>query len=351
MRVLVLAPDQLMHRSGGLRTQVVRTSESLRDIGVNVDFYNHWEDTDLKKFDLAHVYSMNSPTYFKALSLKGKLPLVFSSVMWRNGSRAKIRALVEMGIRSPYQVLNDTICCRVMSEWAEKILPNTVAESIWLESAIGVDRNKCVVVPNGADNNFLNKSDDYLEENSSWISNEEFVLCVSVLSSRKNLVALAEVCRDSGYPLVVAGPIVDRPVYDKLMSMSASGMSITMLGNLDNGSDTLGYLYRKCRVFCLPSFYETPGIAALEAGLQGARVVVTKVGGADEYFGEMASYIDPYSKADLRNKIETAWNLGRNVGEGQMLHRHLMSEFSWASVAKKTLAAYESVLSKGTLCA
>jgi len=41
----------------------------------------------------------------------------------------------------------------------------------------------------------------------------------------------------------------------------------------------LASAYAACDVFVLPSMFETPGIAALEAGLAGAKIVITKYGG------------------------------------------------------------------------
>ena len=133
MRVLIAAPDQLLVRHGGLRTQVERTVEELRRLGCEITLFNSWERYHLKKFDVAHVFSMNAPLYYKAQAIANYgMPLVFSSVMWRAGNPRFIRLSVEMLRRIPKQLINDVAACREMSAWAHRILPNTDAERQWL---------------------------------------------------------------------------------------------------------------------------------------------------------------------------------------------------------------------------
>ena len=345
MKVLVVFPDGLLTRAGGLRTQVERTCTELQNLGIEIHFFNPSIVYNFKDFDLVHIFSMNTPTYFKALLFKDKLPIIFSSVMWRNGSTKKIRLLVELFRKSPYMVLNDTLTCREMSTWSDMILPNTDAEALWLKEAIGVDIKKCVTVPNGADDNFKNKNLYELKERA-MLSDEydyDFVLCVSVLSTRKNLIKLADSSFKLNYPLILVGPVVDESVKKHLDLLIKKGANIKIIGFLDNDSDTLGYLFKKCKVFCLPSYYETPGIAALEAGLCGANIVITEIGGTREYFNDYAIYIDPYNVESIENGLETAWNRDWNEIDKNSISKHIRDHFSWEMVAKKTLDVYKVV--------
>lgn len=346
MNVLIAFPDALLTRAGGLRTQVERTCAELTNLGVNIVFFNPNKEYDFSAYDLVHIFSMNTPTYFKALIFKGKIPLVFSSVMWRNGSRKKIRFLVELFRKSPYMLLNDTLTCREMSTWANLILPNTDAEALWLKEAVGVDINKCFTVPNGADDFFENKSLDQLKISSTIKYDHDFILCVSVLSTRKNLINLANVAYKLNYPLVLVGPVVDVVVEDHIKKLISQGANIEILGFLENSSNEIGYLFRKCKVFCLPSYYETPGIAALEAGLCGANLVITEVGGTKEYFNDYAIYIDPYNIDSLEKGLKNAWEREWSEGDKSALAEHIRNNFAWSAVAKKTLDAYKMVLRK-----
>ena len=69
----------------------------------------------------------------------------------------------------------------------------------------------------------------------------------------------------------------------------------------------LASAYAACDVFVLPSQFETPGIAALEAGLAGAKIVITPVGGTKRsYFGNNAIYVEPTSTENIAEGILAA---------------------------------------------
>ena len=72
--------------------------------------------------------------------------------------------------------------------------------------------------------------------------------------------------------------------------------------------------YRACEVFVLPSLLETPGLAALEAAAQGARVVITEVGARANTLGRWPTYVDPASASSLR--AASIANGPRRSGDG-----------------------------------
>jgi glycosyltransferase involved in cell wall biosynthesis len=101
----------------------------------------------------------------------------------------------------------------------------------------------------------------------------------------------------------------------------------------------LASAYAACDTFVLPSMFETPGIAALEAALAGAKVVITPYGGTKEYFRDLAGYVEPSSVVSIRNGIKAA--LERK--KGTELREHVRKSFLWQTVAQKTAAAYREV--------
>src|SRR5207237_9013780 len=85
---------------------------------------------------------------------------------------------------------------------------------------------------------------------------------------------------------------------------------VVWLGSLDHHDPLLASAYAAARVFALPSWFETPGLAALEAALAGCAVVVTPLGCAREYFGDRVEYVRPCGGAALARTIERAWKVG-----------------------------------------
>jgi glycosyltransferase involved in cell wall biosynthesis len=118
---------------------------------------------------------------------------------------------------------------------------------------------------------------------------------------------------------------------------------ITLIDGLPNDSPMLASAYAACDTFVLPSLYETPGIAALEAGLAGAKIVITPYGGTTEYFGESAVYVEPGSVSSIRDGIRMALARQR---DGRLRDR-IRSRYLWSSVASQTKAAYERVIAEG----
>ena len=96
--------------------------------------------------------------------------------------------------------------------------------------------------------------------------------------------------------------------------------------------------YKACRVFALPSFCETPGLAALEAASQGASIVITQEGAAPEYLPD-AIFTNPYDNEDLIEAITKGWEREPNLKECN----ELVSNFSWENTAKDIALGYEKL--------
>jgi hypothetical protein len=81
---------------------------------------------------------------------------------------------------------------------------------------------------------------------------------------------------------------------------------------------------------------ETPGLAALEAALAGAAIVITQEGSTREYFSDLVHYVDPASPEDICCKIELALRVGRNP----QLKPHVASRFTWPAAASALADIY-----------
>jgi glycosyltransferase involved in cell wall biosynthesis len=217
-------------------------------------------------------------------------------------------------------------------------LPNTLEELKWISDVCSVPERKCIVVPNGADNNFVGMNLDAVDLSDYP---KDFVFSLSVLSGRKNVARLVRAVNELDVPLIHAGKEIE-PGYLDVLRRLDEGNKCTFLGEVPNDSPLVGALLKRNRVFALVSEYETPGIAALEAGLQDANCVVTKIGGPSEYFGSNARYVDPFSFSSVKTALSDAWDCGPLSRD--VLPNLISTEYSWASVARKTLRAYETIL-------
>jgi glycosyltransferase involved in cell wall biosynthesis len=94
-------------------------------------------------------------------------------------------------------------------------------------------------------------------------------------------------------------------------------------------------------VFVLPSLYEGFGFPILEAQQVGAPVVCSTAGSLPEVAGEAAVFFDPYSIADMADKMARVARdpaLRIELRQKGLLN---VQRFSWEQTAWQTLAVYE----------
>jgi glycosyltransferase involved in cell wall biosynthesis len=156
---------------------------------------------------------------------------------------------------------------------------------------------------------------------------------------RKNVLQLIRALGTIDHPAVIIGRIIQGPYGDACVKEAAKHKHIRLIDGLGNDSAMLASAYAACDVFALPSLFETPGIAALEAGLAGAKIVITPHGGTKDYFGEMATYVEPDDVGSIRRGIEVALR----ETQGTKLKEHIAGRFLWKHVAAKTADIYNEV--------
>ena len=100
----------------------------------------------------------------------------------------------------------------------------------------------------------------------------------------------ARACRWSS----IGEPVPGHEAYARECRRAGDGF-VTWLGRLEHDDPLLASAYAAARVFALPSWFETPGLAALEAALAGSAVAITPFGSTREYFGDLVTYCRPAS--------------------------------------------------------
>jgi glycosyltransferase involved in cell wall biosynthesis len=131
---------------------------------------------------------------------------------------------------------------------------------------------------------------------------------------------------------------IDKIYFEKCMRMVDS--SFKFLPAIPH--EETAAAYAACKVFVLPSLYETPGLSALEAALAGANICVTSGGSTHEYFSDLAVYCEPCNVKSIREGVLRAYYAPKKAG----LREHVLRNFTWEKTAEATLKAYEKVLQK-----
>ena len=158
---------------------------------------------------------------------------------------------------------------------------------------------------------------------------------------RKNQLGLLQALADTNYRILIIG---DRNQEDSEHNQAAlhvarSGRRVQRLPATTDRA-FIATAMRRTRVLAQPSFYETPGLSALEAAACGTAVVVAERGCTREYFGDEAYYCDPANPASIRQAIELALEGGPSV----TLQQRVATQFTWARAAEETRTAYCQLL-------
>lgn len=344
MNIILASYHTVMHRHGGPKTQILQTMNHLENRGIKVKLMDMWDGHDTwPDCDLFHLFASNLGVYDLARYLAShRVKFVVSPIFFTRRSPAVIRLVraaertmrkTVRGMWSDYGFAGD-IC-----HWAQHCLPNSSEERNLLIKGLKVPPDRVTVVPNGVEDRFA-KADPGLFHRKYGL--KDFILNVGHIGiARKNTLSLVRALSDIDHPAVIIGHVTPSEETDQCLKEARKNENLLIIPGLDHESPLLASAYAACKVFVLPARYETPGIAALEAGLAGARVVMTPHGGTRDYFRDMATYVNPYSVSSIRKGIETALNQARD----NRLKEHIQRHFLWERVAEQTEQIYRTVVS------
>ncbi len=229
---------------------------------------------------------------------------------------------------------------RDICNWSCKVTPNTSEELNILSEGLSIPKKKFKIIYNGVSDRFLN-ADPGLFEREYGI--KDFILCVGHIGpARKNVLSFVKVLSKINHPAVFIGKIIPSGESEQVLKLAKDNRNLRIIDNMDNDSPMLASAYAACNTFALPSLYETPGIAALEAGLAGAKIVITPYGGTKDYFEDMAIYSDPYSVDSIKNSIEDSLNKPKD----DKLKKHIEQNFLWNKIAGETIKLYHEILNR-----
>lgn len=344
MRVCFLAQQSVSLVAGGPLIQLRETARHLPEFGVDVEYFDQWASFPSDRYDLVHLFGASFMSYDIALRMRQfNIPYVVSSIFFTMRSPAFIRATERIartaaglfqGIRSDYGFTGEV--CRM----SRAVLPNTTDEARIIREGFGVPDVRVHVVPNGVHERFAGADPDLFTERYGV---RDFVLNVGHIGSkRKNVLNLIRAMRNVDRPLVLIGNVHDGAYADACMREAEANPKVHIIPGLANDDPMLASAYTAAGVFALPSLFETPGIAALEAALAGTPVVITPHGGTRDYFVDDARYVNPESPESIAQGIRDALEHPAPAA----LRERIQREFSWRTVAQKTADVYRAAVAR-----
>lgn len=177
-----------------------------------------------------------------------------------------------------------------------------------------------------------------------------YLLFVGSVKPHKNLSRLLEafglLLQKIPHDLIIIGRREGFITGDALANERAAAMRarVTRVGELDHDHEILRRFYAHADALVLPSLYESFGLPALEAAASGCPIVVSRVGGLPEVYGEAALYCDPYDVEDIADKIF------QMVTDRELSRRHIergravAKAYSWDVAAEKVSGLIRTLL-------
>lgn len=213
-------------------------------------------------------------------------------------------------------------------------------------------RSQMVVVSTAIDhNNFCEAKSKDAAALKRFALTKPFIMHTSAVDPRKNFdglvkayAALPAAVRGK-HQLLLAGQI--SPVSEAPLRAIASAAGVPDSDLLIPGyvsDDDLLCLYRACRLFVFPSFYEGFGLPALEAMACGCPAIGSNVTSIPEVIGDPAYTFDPCDTDEMSKLMQ---RLLTDQKAWRKAQKHALDHavtFSWDKVADRTIAAMKSRL-------
>lgn len=370
MKILFYVRSDFYTFGGGDRVQVLKTKEALESMGHQVTVATALEK-NIKQYQVVHLFNMQiEPHSLLAYTIDAQrkgVPVALSTIYWnptewkkygeietpqdvaavaksqpfKGVPKLKLAWLMATNsifvrwlltyITKPGSGEASSLIKRALISRVDVILPNGAAEGDLVQEDFGPAKLSKVVL-NGVEIDF---SKPNAKAFMNKYSLDKFVLSVGRIESRKNTVLLAEACRRLDYPLVLVGN--DKAEPDYVARVREAYPEVTIIPEMPH--EDLGSAYAAAEVYALVSWFETPGLSSMEAGLMGCKVVSTDRGTTKEHFGKNVWYCSPRSESSIEKALADAWK----APSSDALKDHL-KKLTWHDIAEKTQEAYEAII-------
>lgn len=340
LKICIAAPHHAYQYYGGGEVLLDKTVEYLKKAGVDAKLFDPWSDK-IEGFDIMHFFGIGYFNYefLKTVKSRQKKLVITPIFPVLGGMRGAARQIYHTAcflfpyLKTPPELMKRNALL------ADAILASSEIEKNEICGSLRADNNKISVVHYGVDKKFLDaKPDSFVNKYGI----KDFVLCVARFDGKqKNQLALIKAMSGTGVRLVFVGrPDKGMEEYHRECKKQAPQGTL-FIDYLDQDSQMLASCYAACRTFVVPSKFEYPGIAAMEAILAGCkRIAMTSAGSTKEYYKDHALYFNPNSLADIRKTVLAAHN---SEPSNNAAREYFKNNFLWENYSGKLIRLYEAL--------
>jgi len=326
-------PHTLFSNGGG-EAMFKNVLSELKNRNIDVSVFDI-QSRNSEDFDLFHLFGSNNSVseIYLPLSVANK-KLVVSAIDYSNMSFVRLK-LYKL-FQKYYLFPNVYKYRQKLFSSAATVIANSYSEKKFLLNYFDLPQEKIIVIPVGVSSKFYkNKSDSFINK----FSFNDYILCVGRINSRKAQIKTIKALSKLNIDLVFIGQSdpSEPDYFEEFQKIVKDTSHVHWIGQLAHDSDLLISAYSNALVHVLPSNPpEFPGIASMEAGLAGTKIVTTDAPVLRETFKNYAYYCNSEEES-IYESVKKA--LDENINED--LSRYLYENFTWEKIISQYIDVYK----------
>lgn len=286
--------------NNGIKIQALMWRAGLEKLGHDVTLVNLWNNIDFSKFDAVIIFAMGENIYKLVSGLyRINNNIILAPILDPNRSPNmfkfffKYYGITKLALSNHF---HDTWTIRnKVKGW----LVRSEEELHYINYCLEIPKERIIYIP-------LNYR---IPEINGFPKKEEFCLHISRLDApNKNVPRLIEAAKKYKFNLKLAGHVFSNKEKEYLLNLIGNNANIEYLGEVTD--EQLLLLYKKAKVFALPSLREGVGMVAIEAAAYGCEIVLTNIGAPKEYYHGKAILVNPKSVDEIGKSIMKALSNG-----------------------------------------
>lgn len=317
--------------SNGIKSQARSWRNGLVQLGHHVDAINTWENYSWKEYDIIHIFGRGLWLPSFLVRLKNFNPnIVISPIIdsIQNPFKYKLSSYVGM---QKFRLYSPTYAFKKSLPYLRAVFVRSEYELKYISDSLSCKKEIIHKVP-------LSYS---VTTNSEKVNQQKENFCLhvsSIYQPRKNVIRLIKAAKKYNFKLVLAGSKGVENDFKPLKNEIGNAVNIEVLGFVPQ--KILIDLYKRAKVFALPSTSEGVGIVALDAAVYGCEIVMTNVGGPKEYYNNMAHLVNPYKIDEIGQSILKALNEKPLQPD---LKNHIYKNYSSDKIIKALEKSYQQI--------